>query len=368
MRFTCNRPVLAEVAGLVGQAVAAKSTKRIFECLRIDAKGQAVEIVGTDLDVAARYRLDEGIDVEREGAAVVPAALFAGILREIGDETVTLAVAKRKMSIETDGGHFEIECEDETQYPEIPAFPSEATGEVAVADFRALVRKTVFAAGREPARFVLNGVQLIAEGGDLRFVATDGRRLATVVKPMTRPPKAEGKPVSAIVGVKGLQHFEKAVAGVEGAVHLALTDRFVAVRTPRAEVTARIMDGAFPPYDQILPKECAGEASVPIGMFASRLRQVGQFTSVESQSVVVSFREGELGISAAGGNGRADVRMGVEYEGPEEKIGFNPGFLLDALKVADGDRVRIGITNRNSAAKVTEDGGLLYVVMPVLID
>jgi DNA polymerase-3 subunit beta len=128
------------------------------------------------------------------------------------------------------------------------------------------------------------------------------------------------------------------------------------------------MDGAFPPYDQIIPKDCAGEAVVPVGMLASRLRQVGQFASVESQSVVVSFRGGEIGITAAGGNGRADVRLGVEYEGPEEKIGFNPVFLLDALKIVDGERVKIGITNRNAAARLTDEGGLLYVVMPVLID
>lgn len=368
MRFTCNRAVLAEMAGLVGQAVASKSTKRIFECLRLDARDGEVEMVGTDLDVAVRYRLSEGVEVDEKGVAVVPASLFAGILREIADETVAVAVAKRKMTIETDGGHFELECEDEGQYPEIPEFPKEATGDIAAADLRALVRKTAFAAGREPARFVLNGVQLLAEAGDLRFVATDGRRLATVVRPLDRPAKSEGRPVSAIVGVKGLQHFERAVASADAAVQLAVTDRYVAVRTGKAEVTARVMDGAFPPYDQILPKECAGEATVPVGMLASRLRQVGQFASAESQSVVVSFREGEIGISAAGGSGRADVRLGVEYDGPEEKIGFNPGFLLDALKVVDGDKVRIGITNRNSAARLTDDGGLLYVVMPVLID
>ncbi|MEM8885704.1 MAG: DNA polymerase III subunit beta [Planctomycetota bacterium] len=365
MRFSCPRSSLAEVATVVGQAVAGKSTKKIFECLRITAKDGALEIAGTDLEVAVRHRITEHVQVDEDGIAVVPAALFAGLLREIADEQLTVAVAKQKLTLDTDGGRFELECEDATQYPEIPTFPAESTGKVEPADLKALVRKTAFATGKEAARFVLNGVRVAAEEDALRFVGCDGRRLAILARPLER---TGGGGDAAIVGVKGLQHFERAAATAEEPVEIAIADRFVAVRTPKVEVVARVLEGTFPDYEQIVPKGAGHTASVPVTLFGSRLRQVGQFTGVQSQAVIIQFAPGELSLSAAGSDGRADVRLAVEYDGPEEKIGFNPAFLLDSLKVVDGEAIRLTVSGRNAAAKLEDDNGFLYVVMPVLID
>lgn len=371
MRFSCKRSSLADVAAAAGLAVSSKSTKKIFECIRVEAiagsAGGSLDLSGTDLEVAARYRLP-GVDVKDPGVAVVPAALFSSLLREIGDETVTVVVAKQKLHLETDGGRFELECEDSAQFPEIPAFPERATGRVAAGDLRALIRKTSFAVGKEAARFVLNGVRMICEAGSLRFVATDGRRLATIARPIERGEDAPPQTVTAIVGVRGLQHFERAAAGTEGSVELAILDRSVGIRTANAEVSARVMDGSFPDHQQIIPKESKGVATVPVQVLLSRLRQVGQFASIESQAVGLSFREGELSVSAAGTDGRGEARLGVDYSGPEEKIGFNPAFLIEGLKVIDGESVRIGITNRNAAARIWDESGYQYVLMPVVIE
>jgi DNA polymerase-3 subunit beta len=368
MRITAKREKLADVIGLVGQAVASKSTKKVFECLRLVARKGALEVAGTDLEVAVRCRLAEDLDVREEGEAVVPAALLANLLREVADERISLAAAKQKLVLETDGGFFELECVDPAEYPEIPAFPSAAAWTVAAADLQSLVRKTTFAAGREAARFVLNGVRLLADGASLRFVATDGRRLATVARPLVRKNGTEGRPVSAIVGVKGLQHFERLAAASGEAVEFAIADRFVAVRTKDAEVVSRVMEGTFPDHEQIIPKDTPSEAKVGVPPFASKLRQARQFTSQETQSVALRFRAGELAIAASGGDGRAEVRLGVEYDGPEERIGFNPGFLLDALKVVEGEQVTFSFKNASSAAKLSDEGGLVYVIMPVLLE
>jgi DNA polymerase-3 subunit beta len=368
MRITANRAKLADIASLVGQAVGAKSTKKVFECLRLVAKAGGVEIAGTDLEVAVRCRLRDDVEVKEEGEAVVPAALLANVLREVGDERVSLSASKQKLALETDGGFFELECVDPAEYPEIPEFPSAAAWSVAAEDLQALVRKTIFAAGKEAARFVLNGVRIVAEQDSLRFVATDGRRLATLCRPLERKNGREGKAVTAIIGVKGLQHIERLAAAAGGSVELALADRFVAARTADAEVVSRVMEGTFPDHEQIIPKDCPREAKLPAGVFASKLRQARQFASQETQSVALRFRPGELAVVAAGGDGRAEVKLGVDYDGAEEKLGFNPGFLLDGLKAAEGEQVSFAFKNANSAAKLTDDSGFVYVVMPVLLE
>jgi DNA polymerase-3 subunit beta len=255
------------------------------------------------------------------------------------------------------------------QYPQIPEFPRTGGAKVDAADLRALVRKTTFAAGKEAARFVLNGVRVSLASDSLGFIATDGRRLAMLTRPAKRDVNgSEGRELSAIVGVKGLHHFERIAAEQQGEIEFAIADRFVALRTATADVTARVMDGNFPEVGQIVPKSCPNEASLPTGVFASRLKQARQFAAVESQAVALGWKAGELAISAAGGDGRAEVRMSVEYDGPEERVGFNPGFLLDALKVVDDEQVRFAFTNANAAARITDGAGFTYVIMPVLID
>jgi DNA polymerase-3 subunit beta len=353
---------------MVGQAVATKSTKKVFECLRVAARAGVLEVAGTDLEVASRCRLSDGVEVERDGEAVVPASLLSNLLREVGDEQVTLAAEKQKLLLGTDGGAFTMECADPAEYPEIPAFPEGAAWEVEAADLQDLARKTTFAAGKEAARFVLNGVRVIADRDAVRFVATDGRRLATLSRPLKRRNGSEGKPVTAIVGVKGVQHFEKLAAQGGGPLEFAVADRFVAARAKGAEVVARVMDGVFPDHEQIIPKDCPAEAKLPVGLFASKLRQARQFATLETESVALRFRAGELQITSAGGEGSAEVSMGIEYDGKEERIGFNPGFLLDALKAVGGEHVTFAFKNASGAAKLMDDGGFVYVIMPVLLE
>jgi DNA polymerase-3 subunit beta len=368
MRINVSRARFLDVTSLVGQAVASKSTKKVFECLRFSARGGKLEVAGTDLEVAVRYVMTDDLEVKQEGEAVVPAALLANVLREVADERISVAVAKQKLTLETDGGHFELECVDPSEYPEIPGFPGSAAWKVDAKDLQSLVRKTTFAAGKEAARFVLNGVRILAEGDAIRFIATDGRRMATLARPLARRNGSEGRPMSAIVGVKGLHHFERLAADVGGEVEFAIADRFVAVKTKDAEVVARVMEGVFPDHDQIIPKDCPHEAKLGVGLFASKLRQAREFASVETQSVALRFGPGELAIAASGGDGRADVRMGIEYDGPEERIGFNPGFILDALKVVDGEQIGFAFKNASGAAKILDDAGFVYVVMPVLLE
>ncbi len=368
MKFTAKRSRLAEVSTLVGQAVAGKSTKRVYECIRLTASDQGLEIAGTDLELAARYSLTDEIQVKEAGEVVVPAQIFTGVLREIGDETVSLSSSQRKLTLETDGGKFELECEDPEQFPEIPVFPSESTCRMAAADLRALVRKTVFAAGKEAARFVLNGVRVSIEGEALRFVACDGRRLSTLCRPIELSGESAGGERVALVGLKGLQHFDRLAAEVDGAVDLAIADRFVALRTKGAEAVVRVLDGSFPNHHEIIPDEVALEATIPVGRLQSCLRQVAPFTTLESQAVVLTFSSGELRFSAGGGEGRADIRLGIDFEGDEVRIGFNPGFMLDALKNVDGESIRFGFNNSRAAARITDDAGMLYVIMPLIVE
>ncbi|MCZ6573168.1 MAG: DNA polymerase III subunit beta [Gemmatimonadales bacterium] len=380
MQFTCDRARLAEIAGLVAQAAAGKSTKKVFECMRLSADAdKGLELASTDLEVAVCYRFPE-VRVDEAGVEVIPAKLFSDTLHSISDETISVVSSNRKLTVQTDGGFFELEGEDPTEFPEIPGFPAEATAQVGAQDLRTLVRKTIFATAREATRFALNGVRVTTGGGRMTFVATDGRRLAVLGKTIEGgPAAADGPGVSVILGVKGLQQFEKAAAAVDGAVDLAVSERFAALKTPLAEVTIRVVDGTFPEHKEIVPEQCERTATIPVERLRNCLNQVSKFASVETQSVVLHFKPDQLVISAAGGDGRAEVNLGIEYSGPEERIGFNPAYLIEGLKAMDADAVEFGFNGPNSAARLVDRAtgsdvdqspadDFTYVVMPVIID
>ncbi|MFQ5843809.1 MAG: hypothetical protein ACE5JG_02355, partial [Planctomycetota bacterium] len=228
MQFSCDRAQLAESVDLVSAAAASKSTKKIFECLRMKADDEGLELTATVLEVAVRRRLPD-VKVDEPGVEVVSAALFAVTLRSTPDETVSVRSAKRKVTLETDGGQFEFEGEDPGDFPEIPCFPPEPTVKIPAEELRTLVRKTSFATAREATRFALNGVRILAGSGKVTFVATDGRRLAVATLPAPDGAVGEEEGVrSAIVAVKGVNQFEKAAAQIEAPVDLALGERFVA--------------------------------------------------------------------------------------------------------------------------------------------
>ncbi len=366
MRITVPTALLTEAASNAAAVAAAKSPKRILECIAIRAdKTDGIRLEATDLDVAIRLRLPEG-EVAEDGSVVVPAARFVSVLREIPEKTVTLVESEGGLTIDSARCHFRILGEQPGEFPVLPEFPATEALKVPTRDLRDMIRRTAFATAREPGRFALHGVLLKVAGGLLEMVGTDGRRLARA----TRAVPATGTEVKVIVGIKPLTLLDRVAGDDSGTVEIALEERQILFRTGGTCLASRLIDGAFPSYEDVIPKPSKKSISVVALDFGTAIRRASLLTTKDSQSVQMDIAPKQMTItSRAAEVGEAKVEMEVEYEDEPERLGFNPTFLLDALKVMDPEKkVRFEFTTSKSPGKLTDGDDYVYVVMPVSVE
>ena len=370
MRFSASTALLTEAASYAASVAAAKSPKRVLECLAIRAtKADGVTIEATDLDVAVRLRLADA-KVEEDGAIVVPAVRLVSVLREIGEKSVTLVGTDGRLEIDTSDCHFRVNGDDVADFPVLPQFPASGAFQVGCGILRGMVRRTVFATAKEPGRFALHGVLMRCSKGMLELVGTDGRRLARATHSIEGTPANGKAEVKVIVGAKALSLLDRLAADDSAPVEVALEERQILFRAGGTLLASRLIDGAFPSYDEVIPKPSKRGFSAPAGDFAQALRRASLLTTKEAQSVTLDFAPKRLTLSSRAAEvGEAKIELKIDYEDAAERLGFNPSFLLDALKVMEPNApVRFEFTTGKSPGKLSDGEGYSYVVMPVSVE
>lgn len=367
MKVTLPTQVLLDAVGHGAAVAASKSPKPVLECvaLRADATtGLALE--ATDLDVGIRTHLEEA-DVQEAGSLVVPGARLLSVVREVDEETVTLAEDEGSLTITTGQSHFSIRSEDAEGFPELPFFPDHEGATLPGTLLRRMIRRTVFATAKEAGRYALHGVLFHMSGDRLELVATDGRRLARATQVLERPVDRD---MRVIVGPKGLSLLDRVLGAEPEEISVALEERQVLFRVGGTLVISRLIDGTFPSYEDVIPATSETGFEVTVSDLAAALRRASLLTTRDAQSVQFDIGSEQLTIRSRApevGEARVDVR--IAYQGPSQQLGFNPGFISEALKVMDaGSDVRFEFTDSKSPGRLTDGEDYVYVVMPIALE
>ena len=364
MKFRGKRQTLLEAFTIVGSVVAPRSIKPILQNLRLVVDPGGATLLATDLEVAIRYRV-ELEEVEESGDVLLPVQRLLGIFREADGEDVSFVSDDRALKIACGNGVFKVLCEDPEEFPQIPEFKEDKAFVLDREPFRLLIRKTTFATAREKTRYAFNGVRFEVEGDVARMVATDGKRMAVKTVGIDNP-----SDISAghIIPTKGLQTFDRVLSDEDPKVRINLEERQVMVRAGNAEVSSRLVEGAFPRYDAVIPKETVLTAEFQREDLLSALRQAAILTNDESRSVRMSFTEDSLVLtSRAMDVGEARVELTTEVNGESPDVAFNPDFLVEGIKVMDAERLKISISGKDTPARIDGEDNFVYVVMPVTL-
>jgi DNA polymerase-3 subunit beta len=364
MKLKCERAALCEAVQVAGAPASTKMAKPILQNVKIVAAGKKLRVTGTDLEVGIRFCL-ENVEIAEEGAAAVSANRLLGILRESPDEQMTLETDNSRCTIRGQDSIFEMPGDDPGDFPEIPDLAGATEIELPKADFVEMVGKTVFAAASESTRYALNGVCFVFGNGSLEMVATDGRRLAHI-KRKVKGVKAEMG--TSIVSSKALSHIRRVLSDDDEAVRMRLSDNSVVFETSRAIVSSVLVEGHFPPYKEVIPKDCDKKATVNRESLLKAVRRAALLTTDEAQSVRMDFSAEQLVLtSEAPEAGKAEVKLPIAYEGDALSIAFNPTFLIEVLRVLDADDVTMDMKDPSRPAIIHDDNSYLYVVMPINI-
>jgi DNA polymerase-3 subunit beta len=375
MKVICNRGALLDALIVAGNVVAARTPKPVLQCVKLTAENDRLTVAATDLEVAIRYS-DNQVQIEQAGEVLVPADKLRDIVRESVDDTVAIEVA-----VEKDGGaggaggtfahirgqdsHFKIFTQKASDFPPVPDFEGEAGFEVNGGLLKRLIGQTLFAAAKETQRYAINGVLMVAKGKKLSLVSTDGRRLAMAKGDLItdKLPKDGAK---CIIPAKAMQMMEKLIDDPEETVGFQVRENQVIVHTSSATLTSNLVEGQFPPYEDVIPKDTDKKMSAATADFLSAIRRAALLTNEESKGVRMAFsKKGLVLTSRSAESGEATINFPAKFEGTDMEIGFNPQFLTDALRVVDSDEITLELTAPNRPGLLKGGADFLYVIMPV---
>lgn len=365
MKFTANRQALLEAFQVVGTIVPSRPIRAVLSHVHlvVQSSGRA-SLEATDLELAMRF--DVTLDsVTEVGEAVLPASRVASILRECRSEQVVFSSDELgKVRIEADRSAFNLLSEAPEEFPTLPEFPDERAFGLDRQKLVTLIKKTQFAVAREKSRFAFNGAKLQIEDSVARMVATDGKRLAMKEVEIEN---TDGVSAGPIVPARALSIFEKVMTDDDDLVRMALDDKEVLVRTTRAVISSRLVEGSFPNYQAVIPKETPIITRFGRDELASAFRQAALLTSHETRSVRLELEDGVARLSAhALDAGDARIELDAPgHEGETFSIALNPDFVIEGLKVFDADEIEFGFSRSNAPATLRGEAGLVYVVMPV---
>jgi len=366
MKVLCDREKLREGLAVVNSVVPTKTTKAVLANVCLVATEDALELVGTDLDVAVRYRIADDVKVDEPGTVVVPARVTLDFVRDLAGETVVLEAGESRCVLRAGDDACELVMADPDEFPVVSHFEDAGSCSIQAGSFTALVGRTAFAAAREQGRYAMHGVLTEVADQVLRLVATDGRRLAVATAPLEAAGPLD-RPV--IIPTKGMQLFCRVVRDPLDQVRLSFTESQVGFKTPQAEVFARLIDGEFPRYSAVIPSESAHRIEADAELFSRKLRLVANVTGEEARAVRLSFSDGQMELfGQSAGRGEAHARMEVEYKGEAAEIAFNPDYVLDGVKNCEGGTLRLEFNERTSPGKFQLGENYVYIVMPITID
>jgi DNA polymerase-3 subunit beta len=372
MHFRMAQRDLAKLLQAAQGVVERKSTMRILECVLIEAGGEEVQVVATDLDVGTRLRA--AAEVKEAGAICLPARKLHEIVRLLPADAVEVR--------EREGGRVDLKCGRSSfrlpglareEYPALPQVGEEAAARLPRATLGGMIDKVAFAITTDDSRYALNGCLLSVAKGRLRLVASDGHRLACVTRALEGA-QDPARPIEAIVPKKTIGELAR-MCGEEEAeeVEVALANNQVLFRCGGRELISRLVEGQFPNYEKVIPKENTNVVEIETARFGDALRRVSLLSSEHSRAVRLALAPDRLELSASSPEqGEASEVLEVPYRGEGVRIGFNSRYLLDFVAAAGSDRVSLALRDKDTQGLLEPAGEAgaeyRYVVMPMRLE
>ena len=355
----------------IQSVVERKTTTPILANFLLEARGDGVTYVATDLELTCKGMM--AADIEREGVITLPARQTFDIVRELpSGTTIGLRVGEQQWIEATAGrSFFRIPGLPGEDFPPFPPFEGAEHLSLPAKTLRDMIVKTAFCTSQDETRFALRGAQLVLKEGEVSMVATDGHRLASVRRACENvAPVAQGAK-QVIIPRKALEEMRKGLedsAGEDEQVTVSLLDQHLLVRQGNFWLSTRLVDGQFPAYERVIPKGHPKHVVLPKDPFLGSLRRVSLFSPEKSRAVRLRLAPGTLTVlSESPELGEARDELEADYQDETVTVGFNARYLMDVLNVVDDDQVVLELKDAVSSSlmRPVADPDSLYVIMPL---
>jgi DNA polymerase-3 subunit beta len=363
MKIQLNRKQFDDALGVVAGAAAARASLPILSHLYLEAQGDTLRLVGSDLEQWVECRIPALVG--EDGATTLPARLLTDLVGSLGGEELNIESGERHQAILTSGdSRYQLLGLPAEEYPPIPEIESPSELALPAKHFLEMVGSVEFAVSKEEARQTLTGIRMEFEGDTLRLVATDTHRLAVRT---ARIDSGAGEPTSAIVPLKAIQLVHK--IPTSDTITLRLGMHRAAFLGENAAVYTQLIEGQYPNYQRVIPQSYTRKWTLIAQDFRNALRRAYLVARSNSNKVYLRTDGEKLVISAQGDVGEATERVDLIREGDDLEIAFNARYILDVLEVVKSEGVVIELTEalRPAVFKPAETDDYLCVIMPMAL-
>jgi len=357
VRIRAERDDLVDVLGRAARAVSPRSPLPILQGLLVTVGGHMLRVTGTDLDMTVRTELE--VEVLEEGETVVPARFLTEAARKLPSGAVVLAAGDGEVELSGGGPRFRFRELTVADFPAVAEPALQDAVEVDGDDFVSALAQVVVAASHDDARPVLTGVYFEATEQGLRLVATDSYRLALRDLPAVR------SSMTGLVPVRALRELSRTVASKK--MRIAIGSRDASFGSSRGTLTARLIEGSFPNYRQLLP------SGYPNRLLVARdalLQAIDRASLVAEDHIPIRLQLEaggvELSVSRQDVGGETE-HVAADYQGEDMTIAFNSRYLNDGVAAVEEEQVVLDVVDplKPGVVRGAETEDYLYLLMPV---
>lgn len=366
MKFTITRDNLQQGLAAVGASVPTRTTLPVLSNILLEAGPDGVQLSGTDLDIAVSLRV--AADVEEPGSLTVPAKKLQELARELPEQPVRVTTRGDRLELSCGRASFRLNGLPRDEFPAFPSVDFAQSWRVRGSVLQGLIRQTSFAVSTEESRPILNGVLWQLGDHDMRMVATNGHRLARMIVPAEAPGAARA---DLIVPPKALAQIERLYAP-DDEIEVARSENYLGFQREGTRIFTRLIEGPYPNYEQVIPKDNDKVAVLPKAQLTAALRRMAVVASEQTHRVRLSFGGPMLRFSVETPDlGEAHEELEIDYQGEPLEIGFNASYLLEILRYMPTDEVRMTLRSPERAATLEPLGSgpdvpdYLCLVMPL---
>jgi DNA polymerase-3 subunit beta len=380
MKFNVKKEEMQEKLSNIQNIIEKKNTMPILSHFLLSAGKMGSYIVATDIETALKEPID--INVEKEGRICIPAKKLHEIVREIDTDLSFETIDEQWLNVKAGSSEFMLATLPHIDFPSWPAvFEGEDIEEVLITPglLLELIEKTLYAAGENDTRYTLNGLlfHIKPDEKNISIVGTDGHRLAFIQKQvdddkLSIKVKEEKRLIIPRKAVSELRRFLSVPEDQDETlkVRISLGAKHILFNINSIDFLSRLVDGTYPNYDNVIPKENEKRLIVKRDIFIKVLRRVSIMSRERASAVRFDVDSDRMSVSSSSPDiGEAKEDMEVEYNGEKMTLGFNAKYLLDVASAMNREKILLELQDPLSPVLLKEEGSEDYkcVVMPMRI-
>lgn len=371
MKFIVSSTQLLKHLQVLGGVINNNNTLPILDNFLFEITNNKLKVSASDLETTMSTVID--VDADEVGTVAVNARLLLDTLKTFPEQPLTFVVEDNNtVEISSDSGKYAVAYANGEEFPKAVELDSPSSTTIIGDILATAIAKTIFASGNDDLRPVMSGVFFQFSPENLTFVATDAHKLVKY----TREDVSANEVAEFIMPKKPLNLLKNILSGSDDEVTIEYNDSNAKFFFGNTELVCRLIDGKYPNYEAVIPKENPNKLTIDRGSFLNSVKRVSIFSSKTTHQIRLKMAGTELNISAEDidFSNKADERLKCSYEGDDMQIGFNSKFLTEMLSNLNSNDVQLEMSLPNRAGILTpidglEDGeNITMLVMPVMLN